>query len=104
MVGRHKHQKEITARAINHQSTTEGWRKKHKKGSVWGKKNYIEKSGEGNGIKKEQETRKHLSRDALYVVARGLVIEVTKERYEVSKSWNIATGNRDYVRRVAGSK
>lgn len=50
------------------------------------KKNYIKKSGEENGIKKEQETRKHLSRDALYVVARGLVIEVTKEINEVLKA------------------
>jgi len=87
MAGRHKHQKEITARALNHQPTAERRRKKRKEGSDWGKKkNYIEKSGEENGIKKEQETRKHLSRDALYVVARGLVIEVTKERYEVLKA------------------
>lgn len=86
MAGRYKHQKEITARALNHQPTAEGRRKNVKRGPFREKKNYIEKSGEENGIKKEQETRKHLSRDALYVVARGLVIEVTKERYEVLKA------------------
>jgi len=85
MAGRNKHQKEMTTRALNHQSTTEGWRKDIEKGKFGKEKNYIEKSSEENGIKKE-EARKHQSRDASYVVARGLVIEVTKERYGVLRA------------------